>query len=174
MRKLILIAITFSCFQLSFAKSLSLPSCVGQPTNRGFIIYQPQPLTTIATTQIPKKRTIKGKFLASLFFKLTSQSSQDADKKRNKRKAIISALAGGLSIFLFILTLILADGFAALGGVVLSIIAIVMGLKALKRSKTFDDDTNSGRSAALTGIVLGCIGFAAFLLWTIIELSGMS
>lgn len=174
MRKITLIAITLSCFQLSFAKSLSSTSCFIQQITSVFIICQPQPLTAITTNQPIKKRTIKEKILSTLLLKLVRQSGEDSDKKRNKKKAIISAVAGGLSIFLFILTLVLADGFAALGAVVLSIIAVVMGIRALRRSKKFTDGTNSGRSAALTGIVLGCIGFAAILLWTIIELATMS
>jgi hypothetical protein len=123
---------------------------------------------------IKSRPAFKKNKLLTLLLKLKKQNTEDTEKERNKKKAIVSAVAGALSVFLFILTLILADGFAALGGVILSIIAIVMGMKALRRSKKFTDGNNSGRSAAMAGIILGCIGFAAFLLWTIIGLSGMS
>lgn len=131
-------------------------------------------VSTLLFSTIKSKPALKKSKLLSFLLKLKKKDNEDSEKRQNRLLGRVSVAFGGLSLVFMILTFIFETGFTMVSWFALPLIGIILGMIALRRSKKFTDKTNSGRKEAITGIILGSLGLAAFIIWTIIELSSWS
>ena len=131
-------------------------------------------VSTLLISTIKSKPALKKSKLLSFLLKLKKKDNEDSEKRQNRLLGKISAAFGGSSLLFMILTFVFASGFTALAWFLTSIIAIILGAIAIRRSKKFSNGTDSGRKGGIAGIILGSLGLAAIIIWTIVELSGLS
>lgn len=169
MRPIITLLIFLCIVQKSEAK-FSYSKIPGQNT----VNLLPGNFSTLVVSTIKSRTVFKKSKLLTLLLKLKKRNTEDIEKRKNRVLGKVSAAFGGLSLVFMILTFIFESGFTILAWFVLPLLAIILGFIALRRSKKFSDKTNSGRKEAIAGIILGSLGLAAFIIWTIIELSSWS
>ena len=169
MRPIITLLIFLCIFQKSEAK-LSYTTVPGQK----IVNLHAGNFNSLIISTIKSKQAFKKSKLLGLLLKLKKKDNEDIQKRKNRVLGKVSASFGVLSLVFMILTFIFGSGFTMVSWFVPSLLAIILGIIALRKSKKFSDKTNSGRKEAIVGIILGSLGLAAFIIWTIIELSSWS
>ncbi|MEJ8842549.1 DUF4190 domain-containing protein [Lacibacter sp. H375] len=137
-------------------------------------ILLPAKVSPLVISTLKSKPAFKKNKVLSFLLKLKKKDNEDTEKRQNRLLGKVSVAFGGLSLVFMILTFIFETGFTMVSWFALPIVGIILGMIALRRSKKFSDKTNSGRKEAIAGIILGSLGLAAFIVWTIVELSSWS
>lgn len=131
------------CFCTTFTSEASLPSQQGEIENHAVVTH----------TSGTKLQKMKLNFFQKLVLTITGRKKERAETSNDNGLANASVISGVTGL-LFLASIAVGGGVAALLSIPLSIIAIVTGAKAQKRNTNYPKKASTGKTLGIVTLVL--------------------